>query len=170
MYIWEIIFNDIIINNFNFRLTNNKGNRKHPKRLYFSSHDYYLFFLNLSDACPPPPPPSLSSNDAKTANEFHNDGDNNKNGNKNSLSQQPIIYSVAPHLQGHYKNSDTFTKANSKRIVKQMISTTGLIDLTQVKEVRPYKNVGENSGDDSHCFELVMENGAITILQVLLSP
>ncbi|RHZ67772.1 hypothetical protein Glove_299g29 [Diversispora epigaea] len=177
------------------RITNNKGKKKHSKRLYFTTHDYYLFFLKSFDASPPPPPPP--PNNIASINEFHNNNKNNNNNNNNnnknnnnnsrdSIYQHPIIYSIAPHLQGLYQNSDTFMKTNSKRIVKQIIHARGFIDLTQVVNIRPYtitngneNNNNNNFDEDCHhhshveneikgkvgLFELIMENGTTNILQ-----
>ncbi|CAG8666706.1 18693_t:CDS:2, partial [Racocetra fulgida] len=146
------------------RVTNDKGRKNKSKRLYFSSHDHYLFFMNPSFACPPPPPPSGSGS---TEDEKLN-------------TKRPIMYAVSPHIQGN-DNAAAFIKADVKRRVKQILNAYGFINLIDAIEVRPLINdnnedtcENDNLGDKSKerkyegkgCpFELVMSNGMTIVLE-----
>ncbi|CAG8616465.1 28246_t:CDS:2, partial [Racocetra persica] len=164
MYMIRIKYEPPPVEGYLIRVTNDKGRKNKSKRLYFSSHDHYLFFMNPSFASPPPPPPSGSGS---TEDEKLN-------------KKRPIMYAVAPHIQGH-ENAAAFIKADVKRRVKQIFNAYGFINLVDVKEVRPLINdnnedtcENENVGDKSKerkyegkgCpFELVMLNGMTIVLE-----
>ncbi|RIB14956.1 Pleckstrin homology domain-containing protein [Gigaspora rosea] len=154
------------------RVTNEKGRKNRSKRLYFSSHDYYLFFLKPFIASPPPPPSSsLEAGSGSCSGSMEDDKTNHK---------RPLIYAVSPHAQGP-QYVDAFLKANSKRRIKQIINAYGFINLIDVKEVRPLTDDnGEDACENDHAedqskelksegkgcpFELVMMNGMSIVLE-----
>ncbi|CAG8606842.1 497_t:CDS:2 [Acaulospora morrowiae] len=145
------------------RITNNKGRKKNAKRLYFSTHDYYFFYMKPFSMCPPPPPKTDSLD---------------TNGENQCIDKRPLIYAIAPQIQGQVEENGTFMKADLKRRYKQVVSAIGFINLIEVVEVRPHRN--DNNGDHKYAegegreretqgkgspFELVMKNNKIIVLQ-----
>ncbi|RIA85001.1 Pleckstrin homology domain-containing protein [Glomus cerebriforme] len=130
------------------RVTNNKGKWK-PKRLYFTSHDQYLFFLKPFATSPPPPPVSFSSDEGDQQN------------------VQPLIYAIAPQSQEQCAQTDAFMKADMKRRIKQIINASAFINLIDVVEVKSVvKRYGITELENHGCpFEIVLNNGRTIVLQ-----
>ncbi|CAG8437613.1 6230_t:CDS:2 [Acaulospora colombiana] len=111
---------------------------------------------------PPPPPKSNSP-----------DGNDNQCNNK-----QPLIYAIAPQIQGQTEGNSSFIRADLKRRFRQVINATGFVNLTDVMEVR--RHTSGNGYDHEHVeggnceheaqgkgtpFEIVMKNNLIIVLQ-----
>ncbi|GBB85275.1 hypothetical protein RclHR1_11830006 [Rhizophagus clarus] len=129
------------------RVTSNKGKWK-PKRLYFTSHDYYLFFLKPFETSPPPQPASSLSND------------------EGSQHVQPLIYAVAPQSQEQCVQTGAFMKADIKRRIKQIKNAVAFINLLEVEEVKSEEAYGVTEMENHGCpFQLVLNNGMVVVLQ-----
>jgi Pleckstrin homology domain len=172
------------VEGFLIRLTSQSGHhrrlgRVYSTRLYFSSHDQYLFFSHPSKALPPLPPKSPLR------------------GDKHDV---PIIYKVDPYplkddniewleepgSRGtEVYDDEAFEEA--KRKINLVENSDGFIDLTTVVKVRklhreslptefrieeePDSGAEESSAeetdsetvtvDDKKCFELVLSNGLV---------
>ncbi|CAB4381650.1 unnamed protein product [Rhizophagus irregularis] len=130
------------------RVTNNKAKWK-PKRLYFTSHDNYLFFLKPFATSPPPQPTSSISND------------------EGSQIVQPLIYAVAPQSQEQCAQTDAFMRADTKRRIKQIVNAIAFINLVDVAEVKSVEEIyGVTEMENHGCpFQLVLNNGRSVVLQ-----
>ncbi|CAI2176254.1 11906_t:CDS:2 [Funneliformis geosporum] len=145
-----ILYEPPPVEGYLIRVTNNKGLRK-PKRLYFTSHDHYLFLLKPFAASPPPPPvPTLNSDEAQ------------------QQTVQPLIYSIAPQPQGQCGQTDNFMKTDAKRRVKQIKNAVGFINLIDVMEVKladkDHLGIIEVENHERY-FDLVLNNGRVITLQ-----
>ncbi|RIA97755.1 Pleckstrin homology domain-containing protein [Glomus cerebriforme] len=156
------------IEGYLIKTTNNKGENKKSERLYFTSQNNYLFFLNPLKANPPPPPNTVTTDE---------DGiqicDNSQ--------EHPLIYAISPFIQDKIiGENNTFMKSDMKRRIKQLLCAIGFIDLIEIVEIKCLKNDGtieenleeenleeeEQVNDGEGCpFQLLLKNGGIVTLK-----
>ncbi|OJJ60549.1 hypothetical protein ASPSYDRAFT_56097 [Aspergillus sydowii CBS 593.65] len=129
------------VEGFLIRLTSQNGahqrmNRMFSKRLYFFSQDQYLFFCKPSQALPPGPPRLCAQDSGIPSTE-------------EILDKTPLSYEVDPFpLQDeqvswlsngngeHLKRRDEDAYAQSQRIIHNLTSAEGFINLCLVQQVR----------------------------------
>ncbi|CAB4488022.1 unnamed protein product [Rhizophagus irregularis] len=154
------------IEGYLIKITNNKSQNKKSKKLYFTSQNNYLFFLNPLKASPPPPP---------NVSTVTTDGDGIQF--CDNTQQHPLIYAVSPYIQDKIVgDNDTFMKSDMKRKVKQILHANGFIDLTEIAEIKCLKNDGKTEEDleenlneevegEGCLFKLFLKNGGIVSLK-----
>ncbi|KAJ5328126.1 hypothetical protein N7452_008516 [Penicillium brevicompactum] len=187
------------VEGFLVRLTSQRGahqrmNRMFFKRLYFYSHDHYLFFCRPAKALPPAPPKCAPRPDESVPSA------------REILDAMPLSWEVDPYpLQDgeiawlsngnkdYVKRHDEDAYAHVQRNVHNISNSDGYIDLCRVQEVRnihrgsspadpniqegPSVDFGreprdsrQDDGatqdmDDDRTFELALDNGLVIRLQ-----
>ena len=182
------------VEGFLIRLSSSKGRQERlgrlfQKRLYFMTHDRFLFFCRPSKAMPPAPPKSLLRGGVLPPPE--------------ELGKEiPLIYGVTPYCLDEdgriqwleagapelFERKDYEAYAEAERKVNLLLQSEGIVDLTEVVEVRrvipggdggsatgdahwddrtpatPYSEVEQ---DDEKSFEILLENKLVLKLQVM---
>jgi hypothetical protein len=187
------------VEGFLIRLTTQKGvhqrmNKMFFKRLYFFTHDHYLFFCRPAKALPPAPPKCAPREDASVPSA------------REILDAMPLSWDVNPYpLQDgeiawlsngnkeYVKRHDEEAYAHAQRNVHNISSADGYIDMIRVKEVRNIyrgsspadSNIQEGPAvdfnhepsdsrrddgatqefDHDRTFEMVLDNGLVIRLQ-----
>ncbi|QDS71171.1 hypothetical protein FKW77_010106 [Venturia effusa] len=188
------------VEGFLVRMTSQRGahqrlGRRFNKKLYFHTHDQYLFFSQPSKADPPPPP------------RFNSGQDEGVPGTDDMVDHVPLIYAVNPYpvkdgkitwlaaSEGQanklHHNADALDEY--RRNINNLGNSEGVINLCNVKKIRKvhpeaqisdlpatYNSDSEvegnaendqddddESGDDVYAksFEIVLKNGLLIRLQ-----
>jgi hypothetical protein len=182
------------VEGFLIRLSSLKGRQERlgrlfQKRLYFMTHDRFLFFCKPSKAMPPAPPKSLLREGVLPSPE--------------ELGKEiPLIYGVTPYALDEneriqwleagppelFERKDFEAYAEAERKVNLLLQSEGIVDLTEVVEVRRVISEGDSESatgdacwddrtpatpyseveqDDEKSFEILMENKLVLKLQVM---
>ncbi|RDI81068.1 hypothetical protein Vi05172_g8980 [Venturia inaequalis] len=185
------------VEGFLIRMTSQKGahqrlGRRFNKKLYFHTHDQYLFFSQPSKADPPPPP------------KFDGSRDDGVPKTSDIVNHIPLIYAVNPYplkdgqitwlsgseSQAHKLHHDGNAMDEYRRKINNLSSCEGVIDLCNVKKIRkvhPEAHVADMSTEDDSnseaeddaeddvnasgdsvydkSFEIVLNNGLLVRLQ-----
>ncbi|KAK1823417.1 hypothetical protein LTR12_002046 [Friedmanniomyces endolithicus] len=134
------------VEGFLIRLTSQKGHIRRMgrmlfKRLYFATHDQYLFFMRPANATPPPPPRLKATLNGSVPS------------SKDLAEQMPLTYDVDPYPldDGHItwldsgegvssaseqRRRDEEAAAGTERNSKMLMGCDGFINLCDVKKVR----------------------------------
>ncbi|TID26372.1 hypothetical protein E6O75_ATG00865 [Venturia nashicola] len=146
------------VEGFLIRMTSQKGahqrlGRRFNKKLYFHTHDQYLFFSQPSKADPPPPPSFDGS---------RNDGVPETS---DIVNHVPLIYAVNPYplkdgqimwlsaseSRAHKLHHDANAMDEFRRKINNLNSCEGVIDLCNVKKIRkvhPEAQIADLPADD----------------------